>query len=68
MGGGGGKKIDIFWGMKILWIIFGAPQNWPIFRGHFYGFKSPFLRARYRMGIFFGVPKISTIFLGARNS
>ena len=33
------KKKNISWGMKILWMFFGgAPQNWPIFRGHFYGF------------------------------
>ena len=32
------RKINIFWGMKILWIFFGSSQNWTIFRGHFYSF------------------------------
>ena len=59
------KKINIFWGMKILWIFFlGSPQNLPIFRGHLYAFYGLFSRARYRMGIFLGVAKISNIFLG----
>ena len=26
--GGGFRKINIFWGMKILWIFFGSSQNW----------------------------------------
>ena len=50
------SKKKNFWGTKILWIFFGVlPQNWPIFRGHFYAFLGLFLRTRYRMGdIFWG--------------
>ena len=33
------QKVNIFGSMKILWIFWGvSPQNWPIFRGHFYAF------------------------------
>ena len=32
------KKINIYLGMKILWIFLGSPQNWPIFMGHFFAF------------------------------
>ena len=33
------RKLNIFWGMKILWIFLGeSSQNWTIFRGHFYAF------------------------------
>ena len=32
------RKMNIFWGMKILWIFFGSSQHWTIFRGHFYAF------------------------------
>ena len=33
------RKMNIFWGMKILWIFFGgSSQNWTIFRGNFYAF------------------------------
>ena len=52
--------------MKILWIFLGFITKLDcIFRGHFYAFKGIFfLRSRYRMGGFFGVGKISNIFLG----
>ena len=43
----------------------GSSQNWTIFRGHIYAFKGLLLRSRYRMGIFFGVAKISNIFWSA---
>ena len=48
--------MNIFGGMKILWIFFGgSSQNWTIFRGHFYAFYDLFLRSRYRMeDIFWG--------------
>ena len=46
--------MNIFGGMKILWIFLGSTQNWPIFRG-FYAFYGIFLRARDRSeDIFFG--------------
>ena len=33
------RKINIFWGMMILWIFFfGSSLNWTIFRVHFYAF------------------------------
>ena len=36
---GGFRKMNILWGMNILWIFFcGSSQNWIIFRGHFYAF------------------------------
>ena len=47
--------MDIFWG---------SSQNWTIFRGYFYASHGLFLRSLYRMGIFFGVAKISNIFWG----
>ena len=57
----GFQKNKYFWGMKIFW---GSSQNRTIFRVDFYAFKGLFLRSSYRMGIFFGVCKISNIFLG----
>ena len=44
-------------------IFLGSSQNWTIFRGHFYAFLGQFLRSWYRMGIFFGVAKISIFFI-----
>ena len=41
-----------------------SPQNWSIFRGHFYALKGLFLRERYRMEDIFWVAKISNIFWG----
>ena len=58
--------MNIFGGMKILWIFLGSSsQNWTIIRGHCYAFSGLFLRSRYRMGDIFGVGKISNIFWGA---
>ena len=55
--------MNIFWGMKILWIFF-----WFItkldYRGHFYAFQGLFLRSRYRMGDIFWVAKISFFLWG----
>ena len=45
--------MNIFWVMKILWIIFLGHHK---FRGHFFAFL--FLRSRYRMGDIFWVAKI----------
>ena len=56
--------MNIFWGMKNLWIFFGgSSQNKTIFRGHFYAFKGLFLRSRYKMGDIFGLVKFK-YFLG----
>ena len=46
-------------------IFGGLSQNKTIFRGHFYAFLGLFLRSRYRMGVFWGVAKISNIFWGS---
>ena len=49
--GGGVKKNEYFGGYEDFVDIFlGSPQNWTIFRGHFYAFYGLFLRSRYRMG------------------
>ena len=59
------RKINIFWGMKILSISFlGSSKNWTIFKGHFYAFLGLLLRSRYKMGDIFLGAKISNIFLG----
>ena len=50
--------VDIFWG---------SSQNWASLRVISMQFRV-FLRSRYRIGIFFGVAKISNIFLGCYNS
>ena len=46
--------MNIFCGMKELWIFFGSSHNWTIFRVHFYAFFVFFLRSRYGMGDIFG--------------
>ena len=57
LGGGGYEDfMDIF---------LGSSQNWASFRRYFYAFWGLFLRSMYRIGLFFGVAKISNIFLGA---
>ena len=63
------EKNEYFLGcVKILWIFFfwggGVITKLGLFEGHFYAFQGLFLRSRYRIGIFFGVAKISNIFLG----
>ena len=60
------RKMNIFLHMKILWIFFGgSSQNWASLRVISMHFRGFFLSQRYRIGIFFGVVKISNIFLGA---
>ena len=44
-------------------IFGGSSQNWASFRVISMQFRVFFLRSRYRIGIFFGVAKISNIFL-----
>ena len=56
--------MNIFGGIKILWIFLGSSQNWAIFRGHFYAFLGFFLSQGTEWGIIFGVPKISNILFG----
>ena len=41
--------MNIFWGMKILWIS----QNWTILMGHFYACKGLFFWSRYKIGDYF---------------
>ena len=49
------EKINMFWGMKILWIFLGGHHKIGLYLGvismHFRFF---FLRSRYRMGVFLG--------------
>ena len=60
------RKMNIFLDMKILWIFFGgSSQNWASLRVISMHFRCVFLSQRYRIGIFFGVVKISNIYLGA---
>ena len=40
------RKMNIFGGMKILWIFLESSQNWTICRGHFYAFYGLFLKTR----------------------
>ena len=62
-GGGGVQKNEYFLGHEdFVYIYLASSQNCTIFRGHFYAFSGLFLRSRYRMGIFFGVVRISNIF------
>ena len=54
-GGGGFRTMNIFWGMKLLWIFWGGG-------GHYCAFSGLFLRSMYGEGIFWGVPKNSNVF------
>ena len=54
------EKMNIFEGMKILWIFLGGHHK----IGLYLGVISMFFRSRYRMGNIFGGAKISNIFLG----
>ena len=48
--------------MKILWIFLGGHhRNWTSLRVISMQFRVFFLRSRYRIGIFFGVAKVSNI-------
>ena len=57
--------MNIFWGMKILWIFLGSSQNWASLRVISMQFRGFFLRSRYRIGIFFGLLKFQIFFWGA---
>ena len=60
----GFRKINIFGGMKILWIFFGSPQI-GLYLGSFLCILGSFLKVKVQnRGIFFGVAKISNIFFG----
>ena len=62
------RKMNIFGGYEdFVDIILGSSQNWASLRVisvHL----GPFLRSRYRIGIFFGLLKFQTFFWGAWNS
>ena len=60
---GGFHKMNILRGMKILWIFFWGHHKIGLVGGSFLCNIGSFLRSRYRIGIFFGVAKISNIFL-----
>ena len=60
----GFQKNEYFWGMKILWILFGgSSQNWTIF-GSLLCILGSFLRPVYRMGIFLSFFSFFFFFLG----
>ena len=58
------RKLNIFGGMKILWIFLGSLLNWTVLRGHFYSFNGLFWRSGYRMEDIFGVAKSSNNYYG----
>ena len=61
----GFQKINIFGGMKILWIVFGGHHKIGLHLGVISMHLGSFLRPRYRMGVFLGVAKASNIFGGS---
>ena len=64
-GGGGVQKNEYVWGYgEFMDMYLESTQNWTGFRGYFCAFYGLFLRSMYSMGIYFGVAKISNIFLG----
>ena len=54
------RKMNIFWLEDFVDIFWGSSQNWT----SFHAFLGLFSWLRYRMGICFGVAKISNIVLG----
>ena len=56
--------MNIFWGMKIMWIFFGVTTELGVFRGHFYAIKGLLLRPRYSTGGFLSL-KFQIFFWGA---
>ena len=56
--------MNIFWGYEDFVNIFGGHHKIGLVLGSFLCILGTFLRSRYRIGIFLGVAKISTIFLG----
>ena len=55
--------MNIFWGMKILWIFFWDHHKIGLYLGVISNaFKGLFLRSRYRMEDIFWVAKIENIF------
>ena len=58
--------MNIFWGIKILWIFFWGHHNIGLVRGSFLCNLGSFFKVKVdRVGIFFWVAKISNIFWGA---
>ena len=57
--------MNIFWGMKILWIFFWVITKLDYIQGSFLCLLGSFLKVKgTEWGVFFGVAKISNIFLG----
>ena len=50
--------MNIFGGMKVLWIFLWGPHKMT----SFYVFLGLFLRSRYRIGMFFGLIKFQILF------
>ena len=57
--------MNIFWGMKIMWIFFEVTTELGVLRGHFYAIKGLLLRPRYRTGGIFLSLKFQIFFWGA---
>ena len=59
------RKINIFWGMKIMWIFFGVVTKLDYIWGSYLCILWSFLRSWHRMGIFLGLLKFQIFFRGA---
>ena len=58
------RRINIFGGMKILWIFLGVITNWIGLWVIFMHFRFFLLKSMYNMGIFFGLLKFQIFFWG----
>ena len=58
------RKMNIFWGMKILWIFLGVITKIDYVYGPLLCILGSFLEVKVQNGGYFGVAKISIIFLG----
>ena len=58
------RKINIFWGMKILWKFLGVITKMDYIMGAFLCILRSFLKVMVQNGDFLGVAKISNIFSG----
>ena len=60
--------MNIFWRYEdFFWIFLGGHHKIRLVLGVISMHLESFLRSRYRIGIFFGVAKISNIFIGRRG-
>ena len=63
-GGGGVRKMKIFWDIKILWIFFGVITNLDYIQGSFLCILGSFLKVKVQNGGYFGVLLKFKYFLG----